>query len=346
MREVQIPPKSLDRLVPLIGPDRAARLQQAAVQTRRALEGRTVWNVNATAEGGGVAELLTSLLAYGRGAGVDTRWLVLDGDPDFFALTKRVHNKIHGVAGDGGPLGQEERRHYDEVLQDNLPYLVRQVRPGDVVLLHDPQTAGLVPSVLGLNEVLVVWRSHIGWDVGNEHTDAGWAFLRSDVERADRIVFSRRQFAPEWVPAEKLRVIAPSIDPYALKNLDLEPGRARAVLAQAGLLADGEPDDDLSFVRVDGTTAQVRPHADLLVDGAEPPPADARLVVQISRWDRLKDMAGVLRGFAEALADLPDDAHLVLVGPEVGGVADDPEGAEVLGECTELWRDLPAAAQD
>ena len=88
----------------------------------------------------------------------------------------------------------------------------------------------------------------------------------------------------------------------------------------------------------------VRPHTDLIADGAPPPP-EARLIVQVSRWDRLKDMAGVLTGFARMAADGPDDAHLMLAGPDVSGVTDDPEGAEVLAECRERWRSLPESVR-
>jgi trehalose synthase len=79
----------------------------------------------------------------------------------------------------------------------------------------------------------------------------------------------------------------------------------------------------------------------LVLDG-DPPPYDARLVVQVSRWDHLKDMPGVMGGFALLAEDSAfDDTHLMLVGPAVAGVTDDPEGAEVLEECRADWRRLP-----
>ena len=71
----------------------------------RALGSRTVINVNSTAAGGGVAELLETLLGYARGGGVATRWFVIEGDPAFFDVTKRIHNGLYGSSGDGGPLG-------------------------------------------------------------------------------------------------------------------------------------------------------------------------------------------------------------------------------------------------
>lgn len=75
--------------------------------------------------------------------------------------------------------------------------------------------------------------------------------------------------------------------------------------------------------------------------GSEPPPADAPLVVQVSRWDRLKDMAGVLSAFADYFGPARQDLHLMLVGPDVSAVSDDPEGAEVLAACRAAWARLP-----
>ncbi len=120
MREVRIDPVSLERLARLLDAERAERLESNVVLARRILDGRVVWNVNATASGGGVAEMLTTLLAYSRGAGVDARWLVLEGNPRFFRITKRLHNVLHGVPGDGGPLGDAERDEYESVLAGNL----------------------------------------------------------------------------------------------------------------------------------------------------------------------------------------------------------------------------------
>jgi trehalose synthase len=75
----------------------------------------------------------------------------------------------------------------------------------------------------------------------------------------------------------------------------------------------------------------------------EPVPDDARLITQVSRWDRLKDPIGVLRGFVEHLPDM--DAHLLLAGPSVAAVADDPEGAEVLAEVDAYRRELDPAVR-
>jgi trehalose synthase len=97
-------------------------------------------------------------------------------------------------------------------------------------------------------------------------------------------------------------------------------------------------------VRRDGSLGVVRRHANLFSCGGPLPPG-ARLVLQVSRWDRLKDMAGVLTGFADHASRLPDDVHLMLVGPDASGVSDDPEGAEVLAECMAIWREQTPEAQ-
>jgi trehalose synthase len=347
MQEVSVRPVNLGQLAAILPAERADRLAAAAEQARSAFGDRVVWHVNATAHGGGVAEMLQTLLAYGKGAGIENRWLVLDGDARFFEITKRLHNMLHGAPGDGGSLGHAEHTHYEAVLSTQLAELTRRVSPQDIVLLHDPQTAGLAEGLRAIG-ARVVWRCHVGSDLTNELTLTGWQFLRSYLAHAYALVFSRREYAPSWVEDARLVVIPPSIDPLAVKNMPLSPEDVTAVLARVGLVADGAREGPVSFSRRDGTPGTVRPHlrSGGLLLGSDPPSVGVPLVVQVSRWDRLKDMAGVMEGFVRALSD--DDlagAHLVLAGPEVSGVADDPEGAQVLAECREEWNHLPDAVR-
>jgi len=255
-------------------------------------------------------------------------------------LTKRLHNFLHGSPGDGGLLGLDEHSLYASVLADHHADLLQRVRPGDVVLLHDPQTAGLV-DVLREAGALVIWRCHIGANRSTEHTEQGWDFLRRYVENADALVFTRAQYAPDWVSPQRLQVIAPSIDPFSLKNCELKPAEVDRILRTVGLAPDGRDEDSVPFQGRDGSSHTVRRHLSLTGGASEPPPGDAPLVVQVSRWDRLKDMAGVMMAFAHHVAETQPTAHLLLVGPDVSGVADDPEGAEVLAECVEHWEQLP-----
>ena len=203
MHEVQIEPMSLERLASILSAERQAGLAESAGRARTLLRELTIWHVNSTASGGGVAEMLQALLAYTRGAGVQTRWLVVEGSRDFFAVTKRLHNLLHGSVGDGGATGSAERVVYERVLASQLEELRALVRPGDVVILHDPQTAGLVPGLRD-HGAHVVWRCHVGRDTSNEATDRAWSFLRPYLTTAEATIFTRRAYAPAWIGRDRL----------------------------------------------------------------------------------------------------------------------------------------------
>ena len=334
-------PLDAAELEPIIGPERYTRLLAEATMFRERLGRRTIWNVSSTAVGGGVAEMLRVLAGYTAGLGIAIRWTVIGGDPEFFAITKRVHNQIHGEVGSAGAVGPADAGHYGQVLATNADELLRLVRPGDVVLLHDPQTAGLVPALIRAG-ASVVWRCHIGVDWQNDVTRAAWDFLRPYLAPANGYVFTRRQYVPAWVPGALTRIIPPSIDPYSAKNEELGAETVAAILATIGVLDGGPPPVPGRFTRHDRTSGEVT-RAARVTGETRPGPADP-VVVQVSRWDRLKDMPGVMRGFAEHVAP-GGDGYLILAGPEVSGVADDPEGGQVLAECVALWQGLPAAAR-
>src|SRR5512135_518281 len=339
LRQVEVSALDPEQLAPVLGAARMAAFERVAAATRTALTGRAIINVNSTGAGGGVAEMLRTLLGYSRGVGVDARWLVISGDPAFFRITKRVHNHLYGSPGDGGPLGPAERAHYEQVLAANGTELSALLRPSDVVVLHDPQPAGLAPAVRRAGAT-VVWRCHVGTDTPTADTELAWEFLRPYVQDADALVFTRKSFAPSWVDPARVHAIAPSIDPLAVKNQPLSDEVVRGVLVHCGLLANGTaPAPAPTFTRSDGSPGRVDRHADVLQTGP-PPPLDAPLVVQVSRWDRMKDMPGVITAFAEHVHGVAD-AHLTLAGPSVTGVADDPEGGQELQACMAVWQQLP-----
>jgi trehalose synthase len=337
-REIQVPPLSLERLRDLLEPDAWRRFATGLARAQELLGERQLWNVNSTAAGGGVAEMLWSWVGLARGLGIGMRWLTIGGDADFFVLTKRLHNYLHGELGDGGELDEAERAVYERVSSENAVGLLERFGPEDVVFLHDPQTAGLIPHLAGSGRT-VVWRCHIGADESNDLTAAGWDFLAPYVGQADAVVFSRRAFVPGVVDGMELAIVPPSIDAFSPKNQDMEAAQVRAILVQSGMLA-GEPDGSRpSYRRPDGSEAAVERRVELA--GARALPDNGTpLVVQVSRWDRLKDPIGVMRGFAAALAG-GRDAHLVLAGPSLGSVTDDPDGAAVLAEVEADWERLP-----
>src|SRR5437660_8787331 len=124
----------------LLDPEETAQFDRDIESARKLLDGRVVWNINSTAVGGGVAEMLQSLLAYVRGAGIDARWLVIRGDETFFRVTKRLHNFLHGDPGDGQALGAAEQQAYSATLDGSAREVAAVIRRDDVVILHDPQT--------------------------------------------------------------------------------------------------------------------------------------------------------------------------------------------------------------
>jgi trehalose synthase len=316
-----------NRLAPVIGPKRIAELYRLAAATRERLDGRRIVNVNSTATGGGVAELLTTLLGYARGIGIDADWLVIRGDPEFFALTKRIHNWLHGSPGDGGEIGPAEWGAYERVTRANAAGVLARVEPGDVVVVHDPQPAGLVPLLVE-HGARVVWRCHVGIDRPNEWTDRAWDLLCPLVEAAHAYVFSRGAFAPPFLDPRRLSIIAPSIDPLSPKNEPLTRTDVSSLLTCSDLVAR----------RRSPRPGRLASPAYLVREGAAPDP-DVPLVVQVSRWDRLKDMGGVLEGFARHVP-ARSGAHLVLAGPAFSGVADDPEAGSIWSEVVDVWRGL------
>jgi len=329
----------LDRFRTLLDQDPWRELESTMGRLSAALRGRVLWNVNSTAQGGGVAELLASLIPYDRGAGIDERWVVISGSPPFFAVTKRLHNMLHGGLTDDLEISAEERRVYDETMERNAALLVEVVRPGDPIIIHDPQAAGLVP-LLARHGAHVIWRSHVGVDAPNDSTRAAWNMLRPYLGSASALVFSRRTYVWEGLDRSRVHVIAPAIDPFSVKNQELDEKTVGAVLAAAGIVQG--PRREALLRRADGGAVRVT-HAAEVCGGVVPP--DARLVVQVSRWDGLKDPVGVMQGFAERVAPVAD-SRLVLAGPGAGSVRDDPEQPEVLRQAIATREQMSPQVRD
>lgn len=315
LTEVEIEAAPLDRFQPLLS-ERFAEIERAAAHARETFAGRRIWHVNSTAQGGGVAEMLRALLPYARDAGVDVRWLVLPETDGFFAVTKRIHNRLHGAEGDGGALDDEARATYERALAWSAERLRETVDPRDVIYLHDPQTAGLVPALKEAGPV-VIWRCHIGVDRPNDIAREAWDFLRPYVAAADAYVFSRREYLWEGLDQQRAWFMPPVIDPFSPKNEEMNAERVAAALTA------------------------VEEKATIVEEG--PVPDGATVVTQVSRWDRLKDPRGLLEVFEHHLRH--PSAHLVLVGPDSAGVSDDPEGAAVYQEVTEHWRGMGDACR-
>ena len=348
MEEVSVRPISLERLAAILPDDRAERLAAAAERARASFGDRVVWHVNATAHGGGVAEMLQTLLAYGKGPGIENRWMVLDGDPEFFAITKRLHN--NAARGAGGRRAARAPRSTRTTRRCSAP----TSRSWSTSSHLETSSFSTIPRPPGWPRACASWER--GWSGGatsgrdrpNDLTRGGMGVPPAVPHAgagAGVLPAGVRTGVGRGRPAGR----HPSLDrPVRGQEHALPPEVVTAILARVGLVADGGRQGPVDFVRRDGSTGTVRPHrrSGGLLLGGDPPPADVPLVVQVSRWDRLKDMAGVMEGFVRAVADDDlDGAHLMLAGPEVSGVTDDPEGAEVLAECREEWSTLPEAVR-
>lgn len=211
---------SLDEYAPIVGP---AIVDDLRLLSER-LAGTVVQNVNSTAVGGGVAEILSRMVPLLRELGVDARWDVIKGGDQFFAVTKKLHNALHGRAEE---LTERDREIFLETGAENARTLETY---GDIVFVHDPQPVTLVEKRAG-NRWL--WRCHI--DVSNPDEPA-WRFLEPYVNRYDAAVFSAPSFARPLTIRQYL--IAPSIDPLSDKNRDLLPGEVDAVFEKYGVPRD------------------------------------------------------------------------------------------------------------
>src|SRR4051794_6663209 len=227
MREVPVAPKSTDGFGAVLTRRDYQHLEEAIDALRSSLAGRALWHINSTPTGGGVAEMLAALLPYLAGAGIDVRWLVIDGDEEFFAITKRLHNRLHDEPGDGGPLTEHERAPYDAPLTREFDAIGPLLQDDDIAVLHDPQTAGLIPAV-AKDGVRVAWRCHIGVDTAGPFACAAWDFLRDDVARADAYVFSRPSYV--WGGLSDAVIISPCIDVLSEKNRPLDDAEQEALL--------------------------------------------------------------------------------------------------------------------
>jgi len=345
LKEVRVGVQPLERFAGILGRDEIEKAASTARALATQLSKRVVWNVNSTAVGGGVAEMLPSLLSYTRSFGIDSRWLVISGEPEFFRVTKRLHHALHGSAGDGSALDERAHAIYERALRENALEFASLLQPGDIVLLHDPQTAGMA-LVLKESGAHLIWRCHIGSDARSDHVDLGWAFLERYLAPVDVYVFSRESYVPATCDHGKSVVITPSIDVFSTKNREMREDAIRTILVHTGLVEGPLPANaDHGFIRDDGTPSRVGRRAEVVRLG-RPPAWEEPLVVQISRWDPLKDMLGVMRGFAVLCGRSgTGDAQLVLAGPDVSAVKDDPEGQRVLDEVVAAWRGLPGAVQ-
>jgi trehalose synthase len=318
------------------------------------MQGRTIWMVNSTAQGGGVAELLPAQISILCQLGFEVRWVVLETErTEFFAFTKRLHNLIHGAS--AAPPGTRDRELYEAVNQREAEALARMIHPHDIVVVHDPQPAALGAWLKQHHGVRIIWRCHIGLDESTAGTHAAWQFLRPYIEAYDVAVFSIAEYIPDFLHDRSI-VIHPSIDPLSHKNRELSLHKLVGIFSDADLVDPCWPLITPPFehrarrLQSDGSLTPANQPDDI---GLLARP----IITQVSRWDRLKGFAPLLEGFvqlkSENRADYVDERHqrrvqfarLVLAGADPDAIPDDPEAQEVFAELRERYRTLPPHLQ-
>ncbi len=211
----------LSDYVPIVGQENIDQLFRLAER----LKGRSVVHVNSTQTGGGVAEILKSLIPLMNELGIDTRWVVINGNGEFFDVTKAFHNALQGNKVN---VSEEMFRTYIETNKKNAQDLNLEA---DVVIIHDPQPASLVDYRKG--QAKWVWRCHI--DVSRPERKV-WRFLREYIVKYDASIFSVSQFAQNLPHPQYL--ILPSIDPLSDKNMPLSQLEVRDILKSHGIRND------------------------------------------------------------------------------------------------------------
>ncbi len=247
------------------------------------LKGKVVRNINSTAVGGGVAEILNRMIPLLNELGLRARWDVIKAGEKFFSVTKKFHNMLHGKK---ERLSQEEIDLFLSTSEENVKKMNLR---GDIVFVHDPQPIVLIKKKKLIKKAKWIWRCHI--DISRPQPQV-WDFLKPYVEEYDASVFSSPSFAQELKIGQFL--IPPSIDPLSDKNKELPQPTIDEALRKFNI-------------------SRKKP-----------------VIVQISRFDYLKDPLGVIDVYR--LVKKYVDCQLVLAGSTA---ADDPESNEVLAKVQE-----------
>ncbi len=198
------------------------------IQQAQALRGARVLHLNATPYGGGVSELLRSVVPLLNDLGLVVDWKVISGDDRFFQVTKTLHNGLQGAPRD---LSDDERAIYRANVEQNAAQFTENY---DVIFVHDPQPAAILPFH-GKGAARWVWRCHIDTGAPNPNV---WQFLRGFLGDYDAAVFTMREFVPPDFPIQRVEVIPPAIDPLSPKNLPLPEELALQILDWIGIEHD------------------------------------------------------------------------------------------------------------
>jgi len=210
--------KSLKDYIEIIGKEEVEAIKKLAIP----LKGKKVVHINATSFGGGVAEILSTLVPLMKDVGLEAEWQVIKGSDDFFNITKAIHNGLQGM---DVPFTEKMKEIF---LKNNR--LNEKLFEGeyDFVVIHDPQPV----AILKYRKKKVgkwIWRFHIDPTNAQEKV---WQFIRPFIEKYDAAIFTLKEYVKDDLKMEKVAIIPPAIDPLSPKNLDLSQEEIKDIVAK------------------------------------------------------------------------------------------------------------------
>jgi trehalose synthase len=225
---VSVQPKELEEYRGVAPDEQIDGIRELAARFR----GARVLHVNATAFGGGVAEMLATVVPLMRDAGIEAEWRVMQGAPEFYAVTKKFHNALQGM---DVPIDDEELETYLRYNRLNAESFDEEY---DFVMIHDPQPAAIRGLMLEEGRGRFgrwIWRCHI------DLTDArprAWEFMRPYLEAHDAGVFTMRQYVKPDLRLGEIALIAPAIDPLSAKNAEMDAASVAEIVHANGMDPD------------------------------------------------------------------------------------------------------------
>jgi len=213
----------LDNYKKIVGNKIVKQIRGSAVP----LHGRHIVHINATSMGGGVAEILNSLVFLMNDVGIDTGWRVVLGSHSFFNVTKKMHNFLQGKKGN---MTINHKKIYLEYCKRNS--MINHLNEHDVVIVHDPQPLGMITNYNKRNKW--IWRCHI--DISNPNNQA-LDFLLPFIKKYDGVVISSKKFKIKRLRKPQI-IIHPSIDPLSVKNKNISHAKAKRLLSKSGIDMD------------------------------------------------------------------------------------------------------------
>ncbi len=221
LRVEQLRKIRIDDYVPIVGQEEVDSVKALAEK----LKGKSVTHVNSTAFGGGVAELLENLVPIMKDVGIDVHWEVIKGSPEFFKVTKKIHNALQGMPLD---LTEDDVRIYLDYNRTNSESTILNT---DFVVIHDNQPAAIIQFLPERNDKWI-WRCHIDLSTPNLIV---WNFLEPYISQYDAVIFTSEKYVMPNLKIPKVYVRAPSIDPLSDKNKDISQDEINEVLNRYGV---------------------------------------------------------------------------------------------------------------